>query len=127
MVKGTAAVRIMVTMLSIMLIIVSLRLIYVSNIQSKNIIGTSRGYSGCDNCGDTWNWKKYHIIDYSETSGMFPLCEECYQKLDIEKVKHYVRKLAEKGNKSDRDDYNLEEMLEYAYKIIDKEKGGEGE
>ena len=39
------------------------------------------GYGGCLLCKDKWNWKKPHYIQYSTHEGMFPLCEECYNKL----------------------------------------------
>ena len=62
----------------------------------KNTYGNSTGYSGCSHCGDTWNWKKEHTIMYSEGSGMFPLCQDCFDTLSIEKVIDYCLDLNSK-------------------------------
>ena len=59
----------------------------------KNTAGSAKGYSGCSCCGDTWNWKKEHSIPYSDSGGMFPLCEECYQKLTPQERFDFCRKL----------------------------------
>lgn len=59
----------------------------------KNFIGSLQGYSGCSHCGGTWNWKKDHNIPYSDSGGMFPLCEECYQKLSPEERYDYCLEL----------------------------------
>jgi len=47
----------------------------------KNKSGHLQGYGSCFNCGDTWNWKEHQSIKYEESSGMFPLCKECFNKL----------------------------------------------
>ena len=61
----------------------------------KNSLG--EGFSGCNRCGDKWNWKEPHYVTYHETergsSGMFPLCEECYQQLTPEERYPYYRRL----------------------------------
>lgn len=66
----------------------------------RNLIGNLRGYSGCLHCGDRWNWKKEHSIKYEqrgqESSAMFPICEECFQKLPVEGangIMHYCNEL----------------------------------
>ena len=60
---------------------------------ARNFIGKRMGFSGCANCGDTWNWKTRHDTNYREGSSMFPLCEECYQILSPEKRFYYHKKL----------------------------------
>lgn len=47
----------------------------------RNVAGRAFGYSGCECCGDTWNWKEKHDTYYGPDGGVFPLCEECWQKL----------------------------------------------
>lgn len=47
----------------------------------RNMVGWLKGCNGCSHCGGKWNWKQEHIIYYTKTNGMFPLCEECYEKL----------------------------------------------
>lgn len=44
-----------------------------------NAIGRSRGYGGCQCCGDTWDWKESHVTELANGTGCFPLCEECWQ------------------------------------------------
>ena len=46
--------------------------------------GAYLGMSSCGRCGDTWNWKEGHHTLFSDGSGCFPLCEECWQLLSIE-------------------------------------------
>ncbi|GAI30731.1 unnamed protein product, partial [marine sediment metagenome] len=50
----------------------------------KIIIGKALGYLGCSHCHMTWNYVEGKSIKYSEHSGMFPLCEECFDKLTSE-------------------------------------------
>ena len=59
----------------------------------KNAVGHSKGYSGCLCCGDKWNWKPKHIIPYGNAAGMFPLCDECYDRLSPEERYHYCQEL----------------------------------
>ncbi len=61
----------------------------------RNWLATTRGYGGCNRCGDTWDWKASKTIDYeydkngNATSGCFPLCLECYNKLTYEAALPY--------------------------------------
>ena len=59
----------------------------------KNSVGYTKGYSGCSRCGDRWNWKEKHVVPCGGASGMFPLCEECYQECSPEERYHYCREL----------------------------------
>ena len=88
----------------------------------KNLIGNLRGYSGCVLCGDRWNWKKYHLINYSSSRGIFPLCEECWNEVKDNKtaIMYCVRKLVDewiKQNPSNQAEYldTLEEIRLYIY------------
>ena len=47
----------------------------------RNFLGV--GYSGCLICGDKWNWKKNHTVQYSQSQGAFPTCEECWQNPNV--------------------------------------------
>lgn len=65
--------------------------------KARNLIGEARGHSGCLNCGDRWNWKKPHDIEYERKgdnrSGMFPLCDECFQKLPVDTIMDFCSQL----------------------------------
>ena len=65
------------------------------NIEALNALGQSKGFGGCEYCGDRWNWKKYKTIRIDERLGMFPLCEECFEKLPIKKIEECIWRLAD--------------------------------
>lgn len=75
----------------------------------RNMKGNLVGYSGCSHCGDRWNWKEEHIIPYDDRgSGMFPFCEECYQKLSPQKRYDYCMELWDRwGQPADKVDFNM--------------------
>jgi hypothetical protein len=52
----------------------------------RNFLGRMKGCSGCGICGDTWNWKKEHVVEYAEGRGAFPVCEECWRKAPEEAI-----------------------------------------
>lgn len=53
----------------------------------RNRAGRAKGLSGCLICGDTWNWKKAHYIQMSNTGGsMFPTCEECWDTEPTDRI-----------------------------------------
>ncbi|GAG86169.1 unnamed protein product [marine sediment metagenome] len=62
----------------------------------KNGLGNSNGYGNCYGCYDNWQWKEYHVIQYSESSGMFPYCEECHKTLSIDRKKELADELLTK-------------------------------
>lgn len=39
------------------------------------------GYGWCLRCGRPWEKIKPHVTHYDETSGCFPLCEDCWTLL----------------------------------------------
>lgn len=61
--------------------------------RAKIVIGRRLGYSGCFHCGMTWNYAQSKSIQFSETRGMFPLCEECFSKLPPEEIDPYIERL----------------------------------
>lgn len=48
----------------------------------ENLIRNNPRMSTCNRCGGAWNWKKGHIVDYTEwrNRGMFPICEDCWNE-----------------------------------------------
>jgi len=53
------------------------------------------GYSWCKRCFTTWYFVNGHSTSYSETSGCFPLCEECWAECSIEERLPFYRELFE--------------------------------
>lgn len=74
-------------------------------------------YGGCSHCGDKWNWKESKSVYYDETSGMFPLCRECFDKMTYDYVLWYHLKQFEKWDRQPTD-----EQLERLSWEISKEK-----
>jgi hypothetical protein len=62
----------------------------------KDIIGDSRGYSGCGICGDTWDWKEKHTVMYTPNKGVFVVCEECWKSKPDYEIGGAAEKLAAK-------------------------------
>ena len=58
-----------------------------------NFIGLIQGYSSCMCCGDSWYWKSTDKI--SDEISMFPVCDECWEKMAKEKKHEYIDRLAE--------------------------------
>ncbi len=50
--------------------------------EALNAHGHQHGYGGCYRCGDRWNWKRSHSTPYNERDSCFPLCAECWTKLE---------------------------------------------
>jgi len=59
----------------------------------RTVWGKSVGYGSCSHCNRTWDCVEPKGIRYSETGGMFPLCKECFYKLEIEQVENYIDQL----------------------------------
>ena len=64
----------------------------------KNWFGSIKGYGGCLRCGDTWDRKegKKILYDEKESRLMFPLCTECFDELDEQKILFYCKSLLDK-------------------------------
>jgi len=64
--------------------------------EEKTAIGREKGFGSCRRCGHTWNWKRGHSIDYTDTRGIFVMCEECWEEsTEEEKLNLYIDKLEE--------------------------------
>jgi len=91
----------------------------------KNNIGKRNGYGGCLKCGDTWNWKTSHTLWLGEGQGIFPCCEDCWDKMDKdERLQHCVilfnewnRQLRTFGHPLE----NIQELTEKARQAIEQE------
>ena len=112
--------------LAISIIILTLAFGFLNTPLAKNTLGHLRGFGDCMHCGGTWDWKEGHTIMYSESGGMFPLCEECYKKLSIEEVEHYIKELVdwwiELFPDYPRYQENKEAIIEGAIKTVKEEK-----
>lgn len=86
---------------------------------AKIAIGRALGYSGCYHCGMTWNYVEGKTIYYSEGSGMFPLCEECFDRLSPEEIDPYIEKLAMSWQ-------NPQKVIEPAKAEVRRMKSGHG-
>lgn len=73
----------------------------------KNFIGNSKGFGTCLKCKDSWYWKKYHVTYFVEGRGMFPLCEECYQKITPEERFAWHKKLLDEWSEEDQEFRNF--------------------
>ena len=60
----------------------------------RNRRGRLAGLGDCLRCHDTWDWKPSHVTNYSQTSGCFPLCEECWTELTPDERLPYYALLA---------------------------------
>jgi len=90
----------------------------------NNKEGKLRGYGGCQECGDTWNWKKEQSISYNKSSGMFPLCKECFKKMLQRKIEeHCIALMVEWGE----NESEIKEVLpEIKKNIRDLKKTAQG-
>ena len=55
--------------------------------------GRAIGYGWCYHCSRTWNYIKDKTISYSVSEGMFPLCEDCFDKLSPTEINPYIEQL----------------------------------
>ena len=79
----------------------------------KSVVGRAQGLGACLCCRGTWNWRKWHNIDYAFVPGMedengapfasrsmSPLCVECFNELTITEVAYYIRVLVREWGES---------------------------
>ncbi len=59
----------------------------------KNFIGYVQGIGGCLRCGDKWNWKSFHVTQYSIINGCFPLCSPCWRAAGPDQIERYYGEL----------------------------------
>lgn len=61
----------------------------------RNWIGALNGLSGCQLCGDKWNWKKPHIVQLTSFESAFPVCDECWKTAKTEDIVRAARNLGD--------------------------------
>lgn len=73
----------------------------------------SPGYGECGRCHTNWQFCEGHSTQYSEGSGCFPLCEQCWSELKPTDRIPYYRSLWESWNKAEGEisDYKAPEWL----------------
>jgi hypothetical protein len=59
-----------------------------------NAMGALKGTSGCLICGDNWNWKRGHYVEYINHQAAFPTCEECWETKDTIDIVDAANRLA---------------------------------
>jgi hypothetical protein len=59
----------------------------------NNLVGRWKGFASCSECGDSLYWKPYQSILYDDHSGMFPLCRECFNRLDTTAILRHCANL----------------------------------
>lgn len=65
-------------------------------------------YGCCGRCRRPWAIAKYHITDYSDGTGCFPLCESCWRELVPEQRLRYYRELVDQwSNYPGAKDYGI--------------------
>lgn len=102
-----------------LLIVILVIIVYISILTIIN--SNDMGYGHCLHCKDTWKTKEGHTIQFSEHSGMFPLCEECYKILPPEKIFTYIERQLDLWEKYDKK-MNREEIYKNACDFVVKEK-----
>lgn len=50
----------------------------------NNSRGNARGYGACLRCGDSWMWKKYHVIKLSPSTDVFMMCTDCWPQASMD-------------------------------------------
>jgi hypothetical protein len=68
------------------------------SLMMRKVIGNvarvfSPGYSFCHRCNRPWTVCHGHITHYTEGSGCFPLCDECWMELTPESRLPFYREL----------------------------------
>ena len=86
----------------------------------KNRIGSFLGYGGCVRCRDSWWWKKEHNIPV-HCGGMFPLCEECWQKTTRNEKIDAVKQLAVKWQREKPLDNYHTQLIQEAIKFVEND------
>jgi hypothetical protein len=84
----------------------------------KNMIGSWKGFGSCLRCGDSWWWKKEHVFEVTESHGIFPLCEECWQKIDSTEKAFWIKKLQDKWQQLHALDEEHQNILKLAIKKV---------
>lgn len=65
----------------------------------KSVISKLEGYGSCAHCGLSWNVVDGVYVSYNvklpkhSGSGMFPICEDCFNKLSVYEILNYCKEL----------------------------------
>lgn len=60
---------------------------------AQKIMGRALGFSCCAHCGMPWKYVEGKPIPFSDSSGMFPLCEQCFDELSPQRIDMYIDQL----------------------------------
>ena len=82
----------------------------------------------CYRCRVTWKWVDGHNTNYSNGSGCFPLCEECWSELTPKDrlpfydalVNEWIRQDLQYGHKVGREKYEQDRKLIHAAVLAGK-------
>ncbi len=72
----------------------------------RNLIGRLLGFGNCLICGDYWNWKDPHMIQFSAFSSMFPYCQECNLNRPLEEKQTAASLLISRWMRDGSTDHN---------------------
>lgn len=70
-------------------------------------IGKALGFGSCSSCGMPWRYVRWATINYSEKSGMFPICVTCFRLLTPAQIDFHIEELVNSWL-SDNKKYGLE-------------------
>ena len=74
-------------------------------------IGKALGSGSCSCCGMPWRYVRGATINYSETSGMFPICVSCFRLLTPDQIDFHIEKLVSSW-RFDNKEYGFERAKE---------------
>jgi len=61
----------------------------------QNAALAAQGISCCAHCKNRWGVVEGKTIPYTPGRGMFPICTECFDILDVDKIIKYVNELVD--------------------------------
>lgn len=64
-------------------------------------------YSCCEKCNTTWVFVKYHNTMYTNSRGMFPMCEKCWCELIPEQRLPFYRSVFLRWNNDGSLDFEV--------------------
>lgn len=87
----------------------------------QNTALAAQGISCCAHCKNRWGVVEGKTIPYSPGRGMFPICTECFDVLDVDKIIKYVNDLVDLWV-SQSPDVNYDGVREAAAKAVQEMK-----
>jgi len=90
----------------------------------KSMYGKMYGLSWCSHCGLAWNVVKGKYIPYNAKlpgdrwNEMFPICEDCFEKLSPEQILSYCKDLVDQWKKFTPDKDVDMEIIEHNIKYM---------